>query len=101
VIESHMRIPRWKRISLVVRMQHAKRVVITSIKHQLDRLALQFAAANPDQRANPRRHLVHFQNFSRRKRIEVADQSMKAVLMSLDSIQQRSNLARTSAFIPS
>src|SRR6185369_15064905 len=101
VIESHMRIPRRKRISFVIRMQHPKSIAITGIEHELNRLTLQLAPTDPDQCANPRRHLVQFQNFSRRKRVEVTNESVKPVLMSLDSIKQRSNLARASAFIPS
>lgn len=95
-----MRIPRRKRISLIICMQHTKPVAITRIKHQLNRLALQLATTDPDQRANPCRHLIQFQNFSRRKRVEVADQRVEAVLMPLDSVQQRSNLTRAPAFIP-
>src|SRR4051794_21035311 len=43
---------------------------------------------------------MKLENLSRRERVEVADQNVKPVLMSLDSFEQRANLARAPAFIP-
>src|SRR5687768_12192748 len=95
-----MRIPRRKRISLLLRMQRPVPISITGIEHQLDRLALQLPTTNPDQRTNPRRHSIDVQRFSRRERVEVADQHMKPILVSLNAIKQRTDLARAPALVP-
>ena len=83
-----MRIPRRKRVTLHIRMQHSITIVITRIEHHLDRFALKLAAADPDQRANPRRHSIDVECFSGRERVEVANQNVKPVLVSLDPIQK-------------
>ncbi len=83
-----MRIPGGKRVSLVVRMQSAKTITITSVEHQLNSLALQLTAADPDQCSNPRRQAFEFENFSGRKGVEVAEQNMKTILMTFDTVEQ-------------
>src|SRR5947207_11377000 len=88
IVEPHVRIPSRKGVSLLIRMVRAVTVAISSIEHSLNSFALQLAAADPDQCANPRRHAIKLQNLSRRERIEVSRQNVKAVLMSLDSLEE-------------
>src|ERR1044072_5598442 len=100
VIEPDVWIPGRKRVSLVIRVQRAITITITGVQHQLNSLALQFATTNPDQRPNPRRQTIELQRFSGRKCIEVSNQDMKTVLMTFDPVEQRSDLARSPAFVP-
>src|SRR5688572_7010454 len=95
-----MRVPRRKRISLLVRMQRPVPISITSVEHQLDRLALQLATTNPDQRTNPRRHPIDVQRLSRRECVEIANQHMKPILVALNAIEQRADLTRAPALVP-
>src|SRR6185369_622946 len=73
---------------------------VTRVEHHLNRLALQLAATDPDQRPNPCWQTIELQHFSRRERVEVSDKDMKTVLMTLDSIEQRSHLACAPPFVP-
>src|SRR5436190_266495 len=43
---------------------------------------------------------MEFEHFSGRQCIEVADQNMKTFLVTFNSLQQRTNLTRTSTFVP-
>src|ERR1043165_2128580 len=87
IVEPHVRIPRRKGVSLIP-VQLAITAAVSSIEHSLNSFALQLATADPDQGANPCRHAIKFQNLSRRERVEVSCQDVKAVLMSLDSFEQ-------------
>src|SRR5215203_5556822 len=100
IVKPDMRIPRRKRVSLNLRVQHPISVGITSVEHQLDRLALQFATTDPDQRPNPRGHSMKIQRFARSERVKVSHKHVKPILMTLDAIKQRTNLARASSFVP-
>src|SRR5215216_2597359 len=89
VIKPHVRIPRRERIPLNLRIERAKTIVIPRVEHQLNRLALQLPTTDPNQRSQPRRHLMNVQSFTRRERVEVANQNVKAVLMSLNPVEER------------
>jgi len=69
-------------------MQGAVTIAVTGVEHHLNRFALQLTTADPDQRANPCGHTTEFQNLSGRESIEVANQNVKAVLMSLDAVEE-------------
>jgi len=72
-LKAHVRIPGWKRVTLVFRVQHAIAVVVTRVEHQLNRLALQLTAADPDQGSNPCRQAFEFENFTGSERVKVAE----------------------------
>jgi hypothetical protein len=69
-------------------MQSAKTITITRVEHQLNSLALQLTAADPDQCSNPRRQAFEFENFSGSKGVEVAEQDVKAVLVTFNTVEQ-------------
>src|SRR5678815_3970689 len=86
IIESQMRIPCRERVALDVWIQQSEAVSVAGVKHDLDRFALNVATADPYQASDPRRHPLHVENLPRRESIEVADEHMKTVLMSLNSL---------------
>ena len=57
-------------------------------------------AAQPYQRAQPRRQAVQFEHRAGRERVEVAGEEMKALLVRGDRAQQRAELEDAPAFGP-
>src|SRR6266498_2727039 len=87
VIQPQMRIPNRKSVALVRRMKQAVSVNVIRVFHQLNGFALNVSAAQPNERANPGGHTTNIKNLARRKRVEVSNQNMKAMLVSFDTLQ--------------
>ena len=87
-------------MSDVVGVKMAKTVQITGVEQSLNGFAFDVAPGNPDQRANPERHLRQIKSLARRERIEIADERVKTVFVLFDSVKQRANLARSFRFAP-
>src|SRR6266850_2040646 len=100
IIKPQMRIPDRESVSLLLRVKRTIAVRVTRVAHELNSIALNIAAAQPDEPSNPRRHATHVKDFTGRQRIEISNQNMKAVLMSFNALQQGLNLPHPAALAP-
>ena len=87
VVQPQMRIPNRKSVAFVRRMEETISVNVIRVFHELNSFALNVAAAEPDQPANPGGHTTNIENLAGRKRVKVANQNVKALLMSFDALQ--------------
>src|SRR4051794_30702335 len=85
VVEAQVRVPDGKGVTLIIRVKKAITIQIIRVEHDLNRLALDVAPAQPDERANPCGHAPHIQQLARSQRIEIPDQHMKTFLVSSDA----------------
>src|SRR5437763_11505303 len=74
VVETQVRVPSWKGVALLMRIEIAEAVRVASVEHDLYGLALDVAPAQPDEGAYPAGHAAHIEQLARRERVEVADQ---------------------------
>ncbi len=100
VVQPQVRIPNRKSVTLVVRVQRSVNVDVSRVFDVLDGIALNVATAQPDQPPNPCRHATHIEQFAGRQGVEVSDEYMKTVLISLNTFKQRLDFSYPSSFAP-
>src|SRR5436190_11382953 len=80
VVEAEVWIPGRKGVAGLGGVVMTERVGVAGVEDGLDRPPANPAAAQPDERPETRRQLAHVQSLAWRKRVEVADQRVKATL---------------------
>src|SRR5258705_11999987 len=76
IVESQVRIPRRKGVSLFERMNSSIAIYISGIEHYLDRFPSNVTTAQPYQRTKTEWQQPHVEQFARGQGIEVTQQYM-------------------------
>lgn len=82
-----MRIPNRESVALFLGVQRAKTIHVVCVFDNLDGLALNVAAAQPDEGPDPCGHATGIEYFSGRQSVEITHQDMKPMLVSLDALE--------------
>ena len=83
-IEAHVGVPGGESEALVVWVEQAVAIHIAPVEHDPDRVPVDVATAQPDERPEPRRHAPGVEQLTGGQGVEVTYEHMKASLVFLD-----------------
>src|SRR5688572_12604853 len=95
-----MRVPGRKGEPRARRMNCPPRVDIMLVDHVLDGVTRNVLPAQPNHRANPLRHALRIEDFTRSQSVEVPGNDVNTTLVLANRVQQRLNFESAPPFTP-